>query len=163
MLIAPPNKASAAFVKTTIQKELDSMDAGFAAKDKTATYRFFAPDFYRTDWDGKKYYLKNDIKGAEDTFKAIRSVHAKTVVQTVTVTGSSAAVDLTLHAVMVMNSPKTPTIPMTLNDSESRHQTWTKSGDVWLLKTSTNTASHLVITKRGKTVGEYVNGKELRK
>jgi hypothetical protein len=135
------------------------MDQAFAHKNVEGVYAYFSPDFYRIGSDGKHYTIANDRPGTMEMLKNLRTVHATSVVTDCRVHGSTATVTVDVRAVLVVNDPRNSGSPTHIDDSETRHQTWTRSGSKWLMLTSAAKPQRIVIRRGGAVVQTIVDGK----
>jgi ketosteroid isomerase-like protein len=122
--------------KAAIQKVLDGWDAAAARKDAAGMAANHTPDFVRIDGAGRKRTAAEIDRETRQQLPSLVSYKAKTVIQSLTVSGNWATVVTKSSGTAVVKDPKDKAVTVAFPITATDRSVWVKRNGKWLEKES---------------------------
>lgn len=135
--------------KAEIEKAYAGMDQALNAKDATKLLSYYADDFSTKGPGGQTVTKAQAQQGLQMGFGMMTSVHQKSTVESVEVSGSTATASVKTHSEVTIKLPMAPKESKVVADGTVK-DTWTKAAGGWRLKGRENTSTSATID--GKSV-----------
>lgn len=122
-------------IRQAIQAAYNRQNAALARKDASGALAYIAPDFVGTSLKGEHFGLAERQQGMPRMLALFQSIKATTVVETISMKGRVASVQVRRTDAMSMTNPQTHKL---MQGVVEQHiiDTWVKGAGGWLLERS---------------------------